>query len=82
MAQRITNRDIEGRLEVLNSIAKEKGARFRLGGAYGKSRIEMFQDDDDRWVVWSQSPLGTKRETYDWLNAFLDGMAFSRRGRF
>jgi len=91
MAQRITEKDLEGAVERLNSIfgykriyikskAEYKGAAFSIGYAYGGARLEKYNKKGSG--MSDVSPRGTKSETYDYIWAMIEGISqYKRRNK-
>ena len=69
---------IRGRVEYLNSITKNsKNQKYELEGAYGGWAINIV--DDKHCIVKSITMRYPKKELYNILNAYIDGMWDSDR---
>jgi len=76
--QRVTLDLLEGRVEYLNSITKNsENQRYELEGAYGGWAINIV--DDKHCIVKSITMRYPKKELYNILNAYIEGMWDSER---
>ena len=76
--QRVTLDLLEGRVEYLNSITKNsENQRYELDGAYGGWAINIV--DDKHCIVKSITMRYPKKELYNILNAYIEGMWDSER---
>ena len=87
--ERITKKDLESRISDLNRITgnanetytKQDDGKFRanignyyLSGAYGGVKLEQICSDGGGCSDISRQGFGTKRELYNWMNAYIDGI--------
>jgi len=76
--QRVTLDLLRGRVEYLNSITKNSdGQKYELEGAYGGWAINIV--DDGHCIVRSITMRYPKKELYNILNAYIEGMWDSNR---
>ena len=76
--QRVTLDLLKGRVEYLNSITKNsENQRYELEGAYGGWAINIV--DDKHCIVKSITMRYPKKELYNILNAYIEGMWDSER---
>ena len=87
--ERITNAHLQGRVDYLNRITgneketytkDESGFHANIGnyyisGAYGGVKLEQICSDGGGCSDISRQGFGTKRELYNWMNAYIDGIA-------
>ncbi len=78
MAQRITEKDLQNRIDILNrmfkykrtyikSRATYKGKEFHLGGAYGGYSLELTDGMFNYGYV-------SKKELYEYINGMIKGI--------
>jgi len=76
--QKVTLDLLKGRVEYLNSITKNsENQRYELEGAYGGWAINIV--DDKHCIVKSITMRYPKKELYNILNAYIEGMWDSER---
>lgn len=76
MSKRITNKDLQAKVDLINIIVNKTPANLRpghyyIGYANGGTRLEQTCEGGGARDI---SDRGTKRETYDFMRAFLKGI--------
>jgi len=92
MRNRITNKDLYARVEMINKLTKspeesyttdENGkytaspGNFHIDGAYGGVRLVRICPDGHGTYIIS-GPYTTKRGLYIWMGAYIQGLSFRK----
>lgn len=95
MTNRITNKDLEYRIEYLNkltgnpttSYSRDSEGRFKanignyhLMGAYGGVMLGQITNEAGGVRTISNDGYDTKRKLYNFLNAYIDGIELAKEG--
>ena len=70
---RVTNRDLEKVVSIINSNIPDEWDKLGLRGAYGGTGVDTHNEGKDL------SGLGTTGETMNWLRGFQEGMSLGRK---
>jgi len=85
MSNRITQSDLESLVDRINKATdsptepytdrKANLGNYHLSYAYGGVKLHRMHNEHGGVETVSTGGYGTKRELYNWMSAFLDGIA-------